>query len=99
LVTLGLFEMWEVTITGSIAFLLLVSFFLYGKRKRPAAIEHAHTGPRRFLEDFTFVWVLVVLLVFYIVTVDLRSFELFAVGNVIVELFLIYYILKSRIRS
>jgi hypothetical protein len=99
LVSFGLFELWEVTITWSIAFLLLVSFFLYGKRRRPAATEHVRTSPRRFLEDFTFVWVLMVLLVFYIVTIDIRSSVLFAVGNVFVELFLVYYILKNRIRS
>ena len=95
----GLFELWELTITWSIAFLLLVSFFLYGKRKRPAAAAHSRASPRLFLADFTFVWVLVFLLVFYIVTIDLRSFVLFAVGNVFVEIFLVYYILKNRIRS
>jgi hypothetical protein len=99
LVAFGLFELWEVTITWSIAFLLLVSFFLYGKRKRPAGAEHVRVGPRKFLEDFTFVWVLMFLLAFYIVTIDLRSSVLFAVGNVFVELFLVYYILKSRIRT
>ncbi len=99
MVTLGLFELWEVTITWSTAFLLLVSVFLYGKRKRPASTEHVRTGPRKLLGDFTFVWVLMVLLVFYIVTIDLRSFVLFAVGNVFVELFLVFYILKNRIRS
>jgi hypothetical protein len=96
LVTFGLFELWEITITWSIAFLLLVSFYLYGKRKRPAATARPPSGRGTFLKDFTFVWVLVFLLVFYIVTVDLRSFVLFAVGNVFVEIFLVYYILKSR---
>ena len=54
------------------------------------------SGRGTFLKDFTFVWVLMFLLVFYIVTVNLRSFVLFALGNVIVEVFLVYYIFKSR---
>jgi hypothetical protein len=99
LATFGLFELWEVTITWSIAFLLFVSFYLYGKRKRPATTDQMRTGPRRFLNDFTFVWVLVFLLVFYIVTIDLRSSIIFSVGNVAVELFLVYYIVKNRTRK
>lgn len=99
MVSFGLFELWEVTITWSIAFLLIVSFYLYGKRKRPALTEQVRIGHRKFWVDFTFVWVLVFLLVFYIVTIDLRSSVLFAIGNVAVELFLVYYILKSRIKS
>ena len=99
MVSFGLFELWEVTITWSIAFLLLVSFYLYGKRKRPAVTEQVRTGHVKFWADFTFVWVLVFLLVFYIVTIDLRSSFLFAIGNVTVELILVYYIMKSRIRN
>ena len=79
---LGLFELWELTISWSIVFILLVSFFLYSKRKRPANASQERASPRKFFEDFTFVWVLVFLLAFYIVTIDLRSFILFAIGNV-----------------
>jgi hypothetical protein len=88
--------LWEVTITWGISFLVLVSFYLYGKRKRPAGMARMPSGRGTFLKDFTFVWVLMFLLVFYIVTVNLRSFVLFALGNVIVEVFLVYYIFKSR---
>jgi Na+/melibiose symporter-like transporter len=51
-------------------------------------------------KDFIFVWVLLGLLVFYIFSVKLGTGALsetvFAVGNVIVEVFLGFYLLRNR---
>jgi hypothetical protein len=96
LANLGLFDLWVITISWSIAFLILVSFFLYGKRRRPASSIGASRGIKGFISDFVFVWVLMALLIFYIVTISMRSVLLFAFGNVCVEIFLIYYINRSR---
>ncbi len=96
---LGLFDYYVITISFSIVFILVVSLFLYSRRKRPAAGEQVRTGVRTILANFTFVWVLMALLLFYIATVDMRSYFLFVVGNVVVELFLVYYIMKNRSRD
>jgi len=88
-----LFGWWIATIAWSIAFPIAVSLYLYRRRprKRPANPE------RRFglLRDFTFVWFLAGLLVFYVVTVSQGSALLFAVGNIVVEALLLLYVLRS----
>jgi hypothetical protein len=94
----SLFELWVITITWSIVFLILVSFFLYRKRRTPARLE-TRAGLKRFVGDFVFVWVLMALLVFYVVTIDAGSDRLFIAGNLAVELFLVYYIMKNKKRS
>ncbi|HVP23900.1 MAG TPA: hypothetical protein VMS77_08320 [Conexivisphaerales archaeon] len=95
---LGLFDYWVITITWSTVFLLLVSLFLYSKRKKPAGAQAGAGRLKRSIVDFTFVWVLMALLVFYIVTIYLESFVLFALGNVVVEIFLVYYVFRNRVR-
>ena len=51
------------------------------------------------VRNFVFVWVLLGLLVFYIVTIQLGSVELFATGNVIVEALLIVYLMRNRTKK
>jgi Flp pilus assembly protein TadB len=48
---------------------------------------------------FAFVWVLAGLLVFYIVSVYLNSTPLFAIGNIVVEVLLVLYLLKNKTRQ
>ncbi|MGA1974399.1 MAG: hypothetical protein ABSG92_02080 [Conexivisphaerales archaeon] len=93
---LGLFDYYIITISFSIAFILAVSLFLYSKRKGPAAGGQVRTSVRTTLANFTFICVLTALLVFYIVTVYIRSYMLFAIGNIVVELLLVYYVMKNR---
>ena len=88
-----LFGWWIATITWSIVFPIVVSIYLYRRRprKQPA-------NPKRkfgLVRDFTFVWFLVGLLVFYIVTVSQGSALLFAVGNIAVEALLLLYVFRS----
>ncbi len=55
---------------------------------------------RRVAKDFIFVWVLLGLLVFYIFSVQLGTGRLsevvFALGNIVVEVLLVFYLLKNR---
>jgi Flp pilus assembly protein TadB len=54
----------------------------------------------RIAKDFVFVWVLLGLLVFYIFSVRLGTGALsevvFALGNVVVEILLVFYLLRNR---
>jgi len=63
------------------------------KRKKS---RNAVSNGFRLGKDFAFVWVLVGLLVFYIVSVDIGSSAVFAAGNIIVEVVLIAYLIKNR---
>lgn len=74
--------------------MILVSIYLYGKKKVKAAII---LSPAKVLRDFVFVWVLLALLLFYIVSISQRSSLLFAIGNIVVELILLLYIFKSKV--
>ena len=88
-----LFDWWIATITWSIAFPIAVSLYLY--RRRPSK-QPKTPGRKLGLErDFSFVWFLAGLLVFYIVTVSQGSAFLFAVGNIVVEALLLLYVAIS----
>ncbi|MEM3449467.1 MAG: hypothetical protein QXP38_11450 [Nitrososphaerota archaeon] len=97
LLNLDPFIWWIITISWSIAFLILVSIYLYRKSRAKRKESIRTTANRlRLGKDFVFVWVLLGLLVFYIVSVNIGSAFLFAVGNIIVEIILIVYLMKSR---
>jgi hypothetical protein len=49
----------------------------------------------RWAKDFVFVWILIGLLVLYVVSIGEGSYLLFAAGNVVVEIILIVYTLRS----
>jgi len=91
------FTWWIITISWSIAFLILVGIYLYvGSR---AKRDQNNRTKRRLVNlgsDFVFVMVLLGLLVFYIISVNRGSSLLFAAGNVIVEAMLIVYLWKNR---
>ncbi len=89
-----LFGWWIATISWSIAFPIVVSVYLYRRKKRGGAAPGRRIW-RRMLGDFAFVWFLLSLLVFYIIAVGQGSALLFAVGNVVVEALLLLYVLKA----
>ena len=78
-----LFGWWIATITWSIAFPIAISIYLYLHRKRRATAGRG--GRFRWVRDFTFVWFLLGLLLFYVFAVGRGSSLIFAVGNVAVE--------------
>jgi cobalamin synthase len=97
MLNLDLFAWWAISISGGIAFLVLVSVYLYSnsKSKRKESIKTS-VDRGRLGKDFVFVWVLVGLLVFYIVSVNIGSAIIFAAGNITVEAILIIYLVKNR---
>ena len=51
------------------------------------------------VKDFVFVWVLLGLLIFYIVSIQIGSVLIFAAGNILVEVLLIAYLLRNRTKK
>jgi len=96
MLNLDLFAWWAVTISGGIAFLILVSIYLYTKSRVIRRESHKSAAGTRLGKDFIFVWVLIGLLVFYIVSVNIGSSMVFAAGNIIVEAMLIAYLIMNR---
>jgi hypothetical protein len=95
-----LFAWWAITITGGIIFLVLVSAYLYvGNRKRREGSKGGLALFGKLAKDFVFVWSLLGLLVLYIVSIGNGSSILFACGNIVVEVFLIIYIVTNRAKS
>jgi predicted metal-binding membrane protein len=96
---LDLFTWWAICITGGSIFLALVSIYLYSdkkKKRQEDAQPIAHVSV--MLKDFVFVWVLLGLLIFYIISIKIGSAAIFAVGNILVEALLIIYLVKNRTR-
>jgi len=98
-----LFAWWASSISFSTIFLTAVSIYLYfDSRSRCREADKTSTirHSLRPLESFAFVWVLLGLLVFYISTIQLGATTLtevvFAIGNVVVEILLILYLIKNR---
>jgi len=89
-----LFGWWIATISWSIAFPIVVSIYLYRRRTRRST---AVTGGKiQWARDFTFVWFLLGLLVFYIITVSQGSSLEFGIGNIAFELLLIAYAFRNQ---
>ncbi len=76
-------------------FLMLVSVYLY-MDSRP---RRTTKGVFRRIRDFIFVWVLVGLLALYVVSVNMGSKELFAEGNIVVEVVLVFYLVSNRMKT
>jgi len=68
--------------------------------ERPAEKIRFGARARSMVKDFSFVWVLIGLLVFYIFSVKLGTGALsemvFALGNIAVEALLVFYLLRNR---
>lgn len=84
---------WAVSITWCTAFLIAVSFYLYHRRKRIFP-ENVSVSAR--LKGFIFVFVLTFLLGLYILSINLASSLVFAIGNIIVEIFLVFYGMRNK---
>ena len=99
--SIDLFQWWAATISAGSVFLTLVGVYLYleSRKKRKEDERKRESGIRRLLTDFIFVWVLLGLLIFYIVSIDVGSDMIFAAGNVLVEIVLIIYLLKNKTKD
>lgn len=106
---LDLFSWWTLTISFSSIFLAAISIYLYidsRPRRREEDEQRAERANRaKLVKDFTFVWVLLGLLIFYIFSIQLALTQIgagglsevaFAVGNIIVEALLVFYLLSNR---
>jgi heme A synthase len=95
---IDLFLWWAASISGGSIFLTVVSIYLYVD-SRPKRKANSKTR-RSFnvLTDFIFVWVLLGLLVFYIVSINIGSAAVFAAGNIVVEILLLIYLMKNKMR-
>jgi hypothetical protein len=91
-----LFGWWISSITFNIVFVIAASIHLYVRRMRPE--KETLRGVEkliRVVKDFVFVLVLLGLLVFYVYSVGVGSYVLFAAGNIVVEVLLVVYVLKA----
>ena len=99
---LDLFAWWAISISGGSIFLTLVSIYLYvGTRKKRKQSRQGTSNVASLAKDFIFVWVLLSLLVFYIVSIQLGSAAIivFAAGNIVVEALLIIYLIKNETKE
>ena len=91
-----LFNWWIFSITFNILFVIAASIYLYVRRKIPEKETLRGAGKLiRRVKDFTFVWVLLGLLAFYVYSVGVGSYILFGTGNIVVEILLILYVVKA----
>jgi hypothetical protein len=97
---IDLFSWWAIIISGGSIFHTLVSIYLYANTKtRREKSKQASKNAISLLENFVFVWVLLGLLIFYIVSIQIGSAIIFAAGNIFVEAVLIVYLVKNRKRE
>ncbi len=94
---IDLFVWWAISISGGSIFLAAVGVYLYMKHCAGLkAGSHITKNVFGLLKDFIFIWVLLGLLVFYIISIRIGSAGIFALGNIFVEAILFIYLLKNR---
>ena len=97
---LDLFGWWAISISFSSIFLTLVSIYLYAdSRKRCENGEQEPVNVGNLVKNFMFVWVLLSLLVFYIVSIQIGSAAIFTAGNIVMEVILVIYLIRNRTKS
>jgi len=97
MINFNLFAWWAISITGGSIFLVIVAIYIYMKQRTRRKESKKKTKNIDLLKDFIFVWILLGLLVFYIITIKIGSAILFAVGNIFVEIILIIYLMKNKL--
>jgi uncharacterized membrane protein len=96
---LDLFTWWIISISWSIAFMIVIGIYLYmsSKAKREEGAQKLSLG--KLVKNFAFTWVLLGLLVFYIISISIGSYTIFALGNIVVQAILILYVVKNGQKS
>ena len=92
-----IFDFWIISISWSIVFLILIGIYLYTSTKAKRK-ENSQTKRNlvNLAKDQAIIWFLLGLLAFYIISINLGSDILFAVGNILVEAMLVIYVWKNR---
>jgi len=92
---LNLFTWWIISISWSIAFMIVTGIYLYVN----SGAERKEDGQKwslvKLIKDFTFTWILIGLLIFYIIAIYLASATIFAAGNIVVEVILIVDVVRN----
>jgi heme A synthase len=97
---LDLFAWWAISISGGSIFLTLISIYLYtSTRAKRRELQRESNRTVNLLKNFVFIWVLLGLLAFYIVSIQIRSAAIFAAGNILVEVLLIVYLIRNRTKK
>jgi magnesium-transporting ATPase (P-type) len=104
--TIDLFTWWIISISWSIAFLIVAGFYLYARSSKSKGEEDTRVRNElkaktvSISKNFVFVWTLLGLLAFYIFSVHLGTGALselvFALGNIFVEVLLVFYLFRNR---
>jgi len=92
---INLFTWWIISISWSIVFMIVTGIYLYVNSRAERKEDAQKQSLLKVVKDFRFSWILVGLLIFYIITIYLASAPLFAVGNIVVEVILILYIVSN----
>ena len=92
---INLFTWWIISISWSIAFMIVTGIYLYVNSRAERKEDAQKQSLVKVVKDFRFSWILVSLLIFYIITIYLASATLFAVGNIVVEVILILYVVRN----
>jgi len=91
-----LFNWWIGSITFNILFVIVASIYLYKRRKtKQLSGQSVAQRIRHVVYDFVFVWFLLGLLIFYVISVGEGSYLLFLEGNIVVEVLLLIFIYSS----
>jgi L-asparagine transporter-like permease len=98
MIDFNLFAWWAATISGGSIFQVLVAIYIYIKqRKKRKESKKKTKNVVDLLKEFIFVWILLGLLVFYMISIRISSATIFAVGNIFVEVILIVYLMKNKL--
>jgi uncharacterized membrane protein len=93
-----LFNWWVISISFSVTFMTIIAVYLYvNSRTKRRQINRATGEKSRLIGNFVFVWILLILLALYIATIALGSYELYVLGNIIVDLVLIAYSAMNKL--
>lgn len=79
--------------------MIAIGIYLYTSSRAERKEDTQKWSLVKLLKDFTFTWILLGLLVFYIISIKIGSSIIFAIGNIVVEVILILYVIRSRGRA
>jgi Ca2+/Na+ antiporter len=91
-----LFGWWIASITFNIMFVIGASIYLYRRSGQRGLVMPTGKGRvGRVVKDFAFVWMLLGLWVLYIYSIGEQSALIFAAGNIVMEILLVVYVVRS----